>query len=389
VRVFCYAQHLSGVGHFVRTHALACGLAEAHEVLLVDGGVPVPRLPDPVGLTRVALPRIQREGSAVVPLCGDRPLAEVMGERVRRLTAAASRPPPDVMTIEHYPWSKWELEDEIRVTIGAARRLRPGVRVVCSLRDVSPRTRHEAVGEAEYERRVLERLAAHFDALLIHADPRFTRLEEHFGSVARLPIPWAYTGFVTAEAVDAGAGESAPYAVLSAGGGARALPFLLAACEAFHRLSSHGELGAMRLVVFAGLSMDAAARDALATATRGRLAAVLPFSPDFPGWLRRSQLSISQAGYNTCADLLAARIPAVLVPHAGMSDQRFRAERMQAHELATVAPGDPPDVDVLVEAIRKARAAPRPVHDFSLRGVAETRTLLEGLHRTRTLAGAS
>jgi predicted glycosyltransferase len=389
VRVFCYAQHLSGVGHFVRTHALACGLADAHEVLMVDGGVPVPRLPDPAGLARVTLPRIHRDGSLVEALCGDRPIAEVMDERARRLIAAVSGSPPDVMTIEHYPWSKWELEEEILVTIGAARRSRPGVRVVASLRDVSPRTRHEAVGQAPYEDRVLERLAAHFDALLIHADPRFTRLDEHFQSVARLPIPWAYTGFVTAEAAAADTGEPGPYAVLSAGGGSRALPFLLAACEAFHRLSSRGELGAMRLVVFAGLSTDGNARGALEAATRGRLAAVLPFSPDFPGWLRGSQLSISQAGYNTCADLLAARVPAVLVPHAGMSDQRFRAERMQAHELATVAPGDPPEVDALVDAIRKARAALRPVHDLSLRGVAETRTLLEGLHRTRTLAGAS
>ena len=394
MRVVCYAQHLSGVGHFVRTHALARGLAEAHDVLLVDGGMPVPRLPDPPRLERLPLPRLHRRDSALAPLSGERPLAEVMEERVERLVTAVSRVAPDVMTIEHYPWSKWELEKEIIAAIDAARRLSPGMQVVCSLRDISPRTRHEAADDEGYERRVLERLAAHFDALLIHADPRFTRLEEHFRNAESLPVPSAYTGFV-GEAADAGRphdGVGEPdrrYAVLSAGGGDRARPFLLAACKAFHRLSAGGEVGTMQLVVFAGLSANAVAREALEAEARGAPMAVLPFSQEFPAWLRRSELSISQAGYNTCADLLAARVPAVLVPHAEMSDQRFRAERMQAYGLATVAPGNPPDVDVLVDAIKRARAAPRPVHDFALQGVAETRTLLERLQRTRALAGAS
>jgi len=386
VRVLCYAQHLSGIGHFVRTHALACGLAKAHDVLLVDGGQPVPRLPAPSAMRLLALPRLHRQHGALASLVGDRPLAEVMEGRIHRLVAAITEAPLDVVTIEHYPWSKWELEAEVLATIGAARRSNPAVRVVCSLRDIAPRTRYEAVPEREYERRVLDRLAAHFDAVLVHADPRFTRLEEHFGRVPDLPVPWAYTGFVST----AGSGHEPtsvvlpePYAVLSAGSGADELPFLLAASEAFGQVAARGDLGAMCLVVFAGPSLAERDLDAL----RQRSAIVLSFSPEFPAWLRRSALSVSRAGYNTCADLLNARVPAVLVPHPRMSDQGLRAERMRAHGLAAVIMGDPPDVEAFIEAIRTVSAERPAPHSFALCGVEATRTLLEGLHRKGTLSG--
>jgi predicted glycosyltransferase len=391
VRILCHTQHLSGVGHFVRTHALASGLAEAHDVLLVDGGRPVPRLPSSPRMTLLSLPRIHHRAGVLVALREDRPLAEIMEERIRRLVTAISELRPDVVTVEHFPFSKWELEEEILAAIGTARRVRPGVRVVCSLRDVAPRTGYEAVEDREYERRVLNRLGSHFDALLVHADPRFSRLEEHFPAAGSLPIPCDYTGFVSRADAEAFERSRLPYAVLSAGGGGHALRFLLAAIEAFRRLSSRGELGSMRLVVFAGLFMETADLDTLRAETRGDLAAILPFCPEFPRWLRRSALSISQAGYNTCVDLLSARVPAVLVPDPGMSDQFFRAERMRRHGLAATALGDPVAVDTLMDAIRRALNGPPPSHDFGLRGVEETRARLEQLQGMSTLCslGAS
>jgi hypothetical protein len=39
VRVLCHAQRFKGIGHFVRMHAIARGMSEAHEVYLGHGRV--------------------------------------------------------------------------------------------------------------------------------------------------------------------------------------------------------------------------------------------------------------------------------------------------------------------------------------------------------------
>jgi predicted glycosyltransferase len=377
VRILCHAQHLSGIGHFVRMHAIAEGLAAAHEVHLVDGGRPVPRAAGAGALRRLELPRLARgEGG----LCaeGADPVGAVLAERARQLGAEARRIRPDAVLVDHYPFSKWELEPEIAATVEAARRARPGVRVLSSLRDVVRRTRFEDVPEERFEASVLERLARHFDGILVHADPAFTRLEEHFGRAAELPVPVHYTGFVQELGGAGGPGPDAPFAVLSCGGGARSLPFLRTAIEAFRRLAAAGASRGMELHVFPGLSPPERESEALREAAHGGPIRLRAFSPDFGRWLAAAELSISRAGYNTTVQLLAAGTRAVVVPDPGMSDQVWRARRLSELGLAVAAPGDGEDADALAAALEWALARPRPrQHWFDLEGVAGTRAFLE------------
>jgi len=48
------------------------------------------------------------------------------------------------------------------------------------------------------------------------------------------------------------------------------------------------------------------------------------FCSNFPDWLDAADLSISMAGYNTCMNLLAAGIPALLYPFGQNREQRMR-----------------------------------------------------------------
>ena len=75
----------------------------------------------------------------------------------------------------------------------------------------------------------------------------------------------------------------------------------------------------------------------LAAETFDRLAGSLPagvvlerYRPEFPQMLRRCRVSVSQAGYNTILNILAARVPAVVVPFAAEreTEQQLRAERL-------------------------------------------------------------
>ena len=374
MRVLCHAQHLSGVGHFVRMHAIASGLAAGgHEVHLVDGGRPVPRAD--AGLCRLTLPRLERVGGRLVGSDGADG-ETVVAERARLLADAVERIRPDVVVVDHFPFSKWELEPEIAAMAGTAHR--HGARVVCSLRDVVRQTAFEDVPPDTYATRVIELVGTHFDGVLVHADPSFVRLEGHFARAADLPVPLRYTGFVGVIAESAGRARlPEPYAVLSCGGTA-GTPFLRAAIEGFRHAGSVGTLGDMRLLVFPDPRTAAADGDAIGVAGDERVR-VCGFTGEFGSWLAGSAFSMSRGGYNTTVDLLHARVPAVVVPDVRMSDQRARARRLAELGLAAIVERDPPSPEAIAVAIGRALAAPRPRHSLDLNGVATTRALLERL----------
>jgi predicted glycosyltransferase len=380
VRILCHAQNFSGVGHGVRMRAIARGLCAAHKVYLVDGGRPIPVRRSPDEPEALELPRLFRAEGRLSAAGGPAAVPGFLKERAGILARAVERIRPNIVLIEHYPFSKWELGLEMAATIEAARRSSAGVRVLCSLRDVVRKTRYEDEAPDVYEARVLSLLRDGFDAILVHADPAFTRLEEHFTRAADLPLPVHYTGFVVEPFVPrAGSPPPEPYAVLSCGGGTRSLAFLRASIEAFRRLSARGTLGAMQLFVFPSPFPGAGEVEALRTATRGGPFRLRTFSPDFPTWLAGSALSISRAGYNTSGQVLKAGARSVLVPDPNMSDQEPRATRLAELGLATVVAARPARVEDIAAAIQTALARPPARPELDLDGVAATRAILEKL----------
>jgi len=360
--------------------AIARGLSAAHEVHLVDGGRPIPVRRSPDEPRVVELPRLFRAEGRLSAAAGPDAVPRLLEERARILARAVERIRPDIVLIEHYPFSKWELGLEMSATIDAARRSSAGVRVLCSLRDVVRKTRYENEPPDVYEARVLSLLREGFDAILVHADPEFTRLEEHFGRAADLPLPVHYTGFVVDPLVpDTGSPSPEPYAVLSCGGGTRGMTFLRDSIEAFRRVSARGTLGSMQLLVFPGPFPGAGEIETLREATRGGPFQLRTFSPDFTTWLAGSALSISRAGYNTSCEILKVGARSVLVPDTDMSDQELRAMRLAELGLATVAEGRPARVEDIATALETALTRPPARHTLDLDGVAATRAILEKL----------
>ncbi len=84
------------------------------------------------------------------------------------------------------------------------------------------------------------------------------------------------------------------------------------------------------------------------------------YRADFPQLLRRCRVSVSQAGYNTVLDILAAGIPAVLVPFAEMreTEQTLRAERLAACGVVEMVAPAELSPDRLAAAIERAVARP-------------------------------
>src|SRR5262249_53093866 len=144
-------------------------------------------------------------------------------------------------------------------------------------------------------------------------DPAFIPLEASFPLASEIADQLIYTGYVagSVEPGTAGGGVGADEILVSAGGGAVGGALLGAA------------LGTRRRGWFAGVKWRLLAGPNLPEAEFGTLAARLPegvvlerYRSEFAQMLRSCRASVSQAGYNTILDILAARAAAVVVPFA-------------------------------------------------------------------------
>ena len=102
------------------------------------------------------------------------------------------------------------------------------------------------------------------------------------------------------------------------------------------------------------------------------------YVPDLAAVLAGARLSISQAGYNTVADVLVAGCRAVLVPYAqdGETEQSTRARLLAAAGHAVVVPEANLDATTMADAIDAALASPATPTRFDLDGARQTAMLL-------------
>jgi predicted glycosyltransferase len=234
---------------------------------------------------------------------------------------------------------------------------------------------------------VLARLHDEFDALMIHADERFTRLEEFFPAVADIDLPVEYTGIVS-EKFRPSADKArmireltgaAPFVLASVGGGTDPGGLISRCIDAWDRLVASGAAGARRLVLAEGLGWPVGRHREIEARLRNKAAILLPFTADFLHWMHATDLSVSCAGYNTCANILETGARALLIPNPEMPDQALRAARFAAHGLAEVLESRTLTTERLADAIAKGLTRPRAGHDLELNGAGRTREFIERL----------
>jgi predicted glycosyltransferase len=335
VNVVFYCQHVLGIGHFFRSLELARAFRR-HRLVLVTGG-PRVDVAMPEHVTEYRLPPLEMDAefTALFPAESGQSVVEIQEERRNLLFALFARGSVDLFVVELYPFGRRRFGFELLPVLEGIRRGDlGGTRVVCSLRDILV----EKNERETYESRVLDLLNRYFHALLVHADPSVVSLEETFRRRAEIRIPFAYTGFVTPRPPEGsrerlrrrlGLRPADRLVVASAGGGRVGTPLLQAALDAYGLMARRRHLVALHL--FTGPYM--AESDAAALAARGKSlpgAHVERFTGEFLAFLAAADLSISMAGYNTCMNLLAAKVPALAWPFAQNREQRLRAERLAA-----------------------------------------------------------
>ncbi len=331
--VLIAVTHLLGSGHLVRAAHLARAFARGgFAVTLVSGGMPL-RPMDREPFAFVQLPPVRTEGTDFRTLlyeAGEPVEPARMATRAAMLGDLASRLRPDVVVTEHFPFGRRQLAQEFLGLIAAARAANPAALVLASVRDVLVTPKPARIAEAE------ERIARLFDAVLVHGEESFLPLDRSWPVGAGLEAKLRYTGYLAdgpgASASflrDTGSGESGEILV-SGGGSAAAVPLFELALEA-------AGLGPpkrrWRVLVGRGVPEDMFRRLAGAAPAQ---AVVERVRPDFAALLAGCAVSISQAGYNTVLDIVAARRPAIVVPfdEGSETEQGIRAEALERVGLA-------------------------------------------------------
>ncbi|MCA8929775.1 MAG: glycosyltransferase [Alphaproteobacteria bacterium] len=369
-KILFWVQHLLGIGHLKRTATLARALARSgFAVTVVSGGFPVPGLRlDGAGFMQLPPVRAVDVYFKDLRTEGDRPIDDAWRETRRTaLMAAAETIRPDIVLTELFPFGRRQLAFELEPFLTEMRAR--GVLVACSVRDI-------LVEPPKPERllEMLERTERLFDLVLVHGDPDLVPFEETFPHKERIGDRLAYTGYVVEEPIAAAGRDGEGEVIVSAGGGAVSEPLLRAALAA-KPLSRARDLP-WRLLCGAGIG-EAAVRDLQRLADADTV--VEPARPDFPGLLARGRLSVSQAGYNTIMDVLAAGIPGVVVPYAGglESEQTLRARRLAERGVLHVVNEADLTPERLAAGIDRALAAPPGSLDrLATDGSAETVRLL-------------
>jgi predicted glycosyltransferase len=355
-RVLFHVQHLLGIGHLQRSLCVAEALVETGiAVTLAHGGPPVPAVTRRRGIDIVQLPPIRARDATFALVDGaGAPVGEALrGARRAALLAVFAAARPDGVIIEGFPFARRAFRFELDPLIAAARAA--GAPVICSVRDI-PTVRAEPSRLAEIVRRVRD----DFAAVLVHGDAGFIPFDAAFPAAPEIADRLHYTGYVGTRPPDVGhdGKDGAGDILVSVGGGAAGRALVTAALAA-RRL---GCCAARGWRILAGASHG---EDELAALCRDLPAGVVVerFRCDFASLLRRCHVSVSQAGYNTVLDILAARTRAVLVPFAAEreTEQSIRAAHLAARGAAVVVREAELSAAALAAAIERAAAGePRP-----------------------------
>jgi predicted glycosyltransferase len=377
--VLFYVQHLLGIGHVRRAFRLAEAVArEGIKVTLVSGGEPPVETLGAEFAHIVQLAPIKSQDATFKNLVdpNGQPIDEKF-KKIRRdtLVATFESVRPDIVVIEAFPFGRRAFRFEIEPLIEAARACCPKSRILCSVRDIVV-----VPDEASRIREIIDRVRADFDFVLVHGDPAFIPLEASFPAASEIADRIVYTGYVgnweQAEGEDEAAGANE--VLVSVGGGAVGTALLSTA------------LDARRGGCLADLTWRLLTGPNLPKEEFGRLAEALPqnvvlerYRRDFAQILRRCRVSVSQAGYNTFVDILAAGARAVVVPFAAEreTEQQLRAERSSASGVVELVPEAQLTPTALADAVERVTRRDRGRISVDMRGACRSARLIADIIR--------
>src|SRR5919197_3896019 len=352
-RFLFFSNELGGLGHLRRTLSIANRQAELEtesSALIVTGSPVVPWMGMPPRVDILKLPGWTRDEH------GDRRAGglalDVSGLHAVRSgieLAVATSFDADVAGVDKLPLGPG---GELTEGLEALRGL-PRGRVVLGLRDIDDAPDQVRRAWGPEMRAAIER---YYDAILVYGPASSPDAIRSVGWTD-LRVPVHHVGYLGWPMTDEPAPDLPPgYLLATVGGGHDGFRVLEGVLQAI-RLEP---LGCPTLVI-TGPLMPKAQIQALRTLASGADAQVVEFRGDMDRVLAGARAVVGMAGYNTVAETLRARRPALLVPRTRPSqEQLVRAQTVSQHPAYDMLHPDDLSPRAMRDALARLLELPEP-----------------------------
>jgi len=397
IRLLFYSHDTFGLGHFRRSLTIASHLRRHlpdTSALIMTGLESAYAFDAPSGIDFVKLPAIKKVG----PEAYRSRHLRISFNRVRRLRenlikAVAKSYDPHMLIVDNVPRG---VDGELLPTIEFLRAYRPRTKIVLTLRDILDDPVH--IVPLWRERGVYELLARCYDQIWVVGWRPLFDPTERYEFPPGVSRKTKFCGYIVQHASpDAAAAiqmelqlGDEPLILVSVGGGGDGYALVRTYADALDRLPS----GLGRSVVCLGPDMPPQQRNDLKQRLlpRSREVCLYDFRPDLVSFLPLASLTVSMAGYNTVAELLAHHKRAVVVPRVHpRREQWLRARALEDLGLLQRIEPEALTCERLLEAIMTGlgRTPPQklPVDFGGLRRIARRAGRLLGIEPDQVAPG--
>lgn len=338
-RVLIYSQDGFGLGHLRRNLNICTQIkksrTQASCLIIADSPV-APFFKLPSNCDFIKIPTIVKVDTGIwrpdrLPM-SERELLAIRSDIIRNVAISYQ---PDVFLVDHMPHGALgELAEPLQIL----RQHSPHTKVILGIRDI--------LGAPEVIRRqwetegAFEAIDAFYDAVFIYGCADLFDVIAQYEFPASLFGKAQYCGYVCRENVDSPPArkkksrrvkKEGKFILVTGGGGADASFFMDQFIDAARLL--RGDLK-FQAFVTTGPFMSKAQRELLHHKTKNLPITVSRLGEDSVRFLRRADLVISMAGYNTVSEILHFRKNAIVIPRAGPSaEQSMRSRLMAARGL--------------------------------------------------------
>ncbi|MGF1617564.1 MAG: glycosyltransferase family protein [Acidimicrobiia bacterium] len=390
-RVLIYSHDTYGLGHLRRCMRIATamtGSGAARHVLIASGSPQAGSFAMPPGVDIVKMPAVTKDdGGGYRSRTLGIGLDDLAAVRAHLVVAAVESFQPDAVLIDHSPVGMHRELLPLFESLGSLRR-RPAL--VLGMREIV-----DAVDlvELEWARSgAWHHLENTYDGVLIYGDAVITTTAAELGLAGRLLIPVHHVGYVAPAPVDvAKTHRRVPSVVVTTGGGGDGVPVLETYLDF---LGSSPLANRVRSVLVTGPFADggpvASIVDRIVRLSKP--VEIVRFSNQLDTVLATCDGAVTMAGYNTVAEMLAHRVPGLLVPRrTPRVEQWLRATRLASVASFTPVAADELTIDHLaafVEGVLDSRLARD--HQLDLGGARATgfalRRIVDAVGNIREIA---